>query len=152
MPDLGRCASELGDRLAALWRAQGAPIAQHLAPGLTSAELDGYERSSGLTLPAELRQWWGWHNGVNRAVPGTLPVTSFDGNILFVPCDPVQPATVHRWAREPDDPDTPRAESWTAVVAAFAELIEEGHFIYSAADGRWLDQHKPVPEAYARLV
>lgn len=46
-------------RLEAAWRAQGAPIAGSLAPGLTAQQLD----DAPVTLPAELRRWWGWHDG-----------------------------------------------------------------------------------------
>jgi cell wall assembly regulator SMI1 len=57
------------DRLEALWRDQGAPIADQLAPGLSHEQLDEYERASGLTFPAEIRRWWGWHDGVRRRLP-----------------------------------------------------------------------------------
>jgi cell wall assembly regulator SMI1 len=51
------------NRLKTAWRSQGAPIADNLAPGLSAAEIDAYEAEHGLVLPAELRQWWGWHDG-----------------------------------------------------------------------------------------
>jgi cell wall assembly regulator SMI1 len=51
------------DRIEAAWRAQGAPTADSLAPGLTADELDVYEADLGYPLPAELRRWWGRHDG-----------------------------------------------------------------------------------------
>lgn len=51
------------DRLAAAWRAQGAPTPGSLAPGLSDAELDAYATELGFNLPGDLRVWWGWHNG-----------------------------------------------------------------------------------------
>jgi hypothetical protein len=53
---------DLLQRLEAAWRAQGALIADALAPGLTDAEID-HLTAAGLQLPAEARLWWGWHNG-----------------------------------------------------------------------------------------
>jgi cell wall assembly regulator SMI1 len=51
------------DRIEAAWRAQGAPTADSLAPGLSADELDAYEAELGYPLPAELRRWWGRHDG-----------------------------------------------------------------------------------------
>ncbi|HWS34033.1 MAG TPA: SMI1/KNR4 family protein [Actinoplanes sp.] len=59
------------ERLRAAWRSQGAPVADHLNPGLDDAALDDAETSSGLLLPVEMRRWWGWHDGVRRRVAGT---------------------------------------------------------------------------------
>ncbi|WP_213006570.1 SMI1/KNR4 family protein [Paractinoplanes toevensis] len=55
-------------RLEAAWRAQGAPIAGDLAPGLNDAEIDALLAADELMLPAELRRWWGWHDGVRSGV------------------------------------------------------------------------------------
>ena len=74
------CLEELLGRLAELWRRQGAPIADHLAAGCGEADLHRLERDHGLTFPAELRTWWGWHDGVERRQPGTrLGVESLVG-------------------------------------------------------------------------
>ena len=71
MPDYDARLEELLPRLEQLWAQLGAPIADQLAPGLTEAELSARERAAGLSLPAELRIWWGWHDGVRRLQPGT---------------------------------------------------------------------------------
>ena len=63
------------DRLEAAWREQGAPIADHLAPGATEEELSQWEAESGARLPPELRIWWGWHNGAVGQPPGGIPYT-----------------------------------------------------------------------------
>ncbi|GIF26087.1 hypothetical protein BJ973_003357 [Actinoplanes tereljensis] len=55
-------------RLEAAWVAQGAPIAGDLAPGLGDARLDELLAVDDLVLPAELRLWWGWHDGVGSGV------------------------------------------------------------------------------------
>jgi hypothetical protein len=59
------------DRLEAVWRSQGALIADHLMPGATSDHLDGLEARMGQPIPPELRAWWQWHDGVERLGPGT---------------------------------------------------------------------------------
>jgi len=56
------------DRIEDAWRAQGAPTADSLAPGLTADELDAYEAELGYPLPAELRRWWGRHDGTTGGV------------------------------------------------------------------------------------
>jgi hypothetical protein len=55
------------DRLEAAWRAQGAPIADYLAPGLTETEIDSLIPAD-LTLPAAARRWWGWHDGTTKGM------------------------------------------------------------------------------------
>jgi hypothetical protein len=60
---------DLLQRLEAAWRAQGALIADALAPGLTDAEMDHLTTAAGLKLPAEAQLWWSWHNGVTTLTP-----------------------------------------------------------------------------------
>ena len=47
----------------AVWRAQGAPIADDLAPGLPDAQLVALAAENELILPASIRRWWSWHDG-----------------------------------------------------------------------------------------
>jgi cell wall assembly regulator SMI1 len=51
------------EALAARWREQGAAIADDLRPGLAEAEMQAAAEPFGLALPAEVRVWWGWHDG-----------------------------------------------------------------------------------------
>src|SRR4051812_25385178 len=60
---------ELLDRLEAAWRRNRAPIADSLAPGLLDDQLDELSQEIGV-LPLELREWWGWHNGVSQVSQG----------------------------------------------------------------------------------
>ena len=53
--------------LEASWRAQGADIAEILAPGLGDDAITALVGPLGLTLPEEARIWWGWHDGVTEA-------------------------------------------------------------------------------------
>ena len=57
------------EALAAQWRQQGAPVLHNLRSGLSVAEMDAITATVGCRLPAEARQWWGWHDGV-LATPG----------------------------------------------------------------------------------
>jgi hypothetical protein len=52
--------AQLEDR----WRNMGAPIVDHLQPGLSDKVMDELTAPLGLRLPHEARVWWGWHNGV----------------------------------------------------------------------------------------
>lgn len=62
---------QLLTRLEDVWRANGAPIADHLAPGATPEHLNAIEARIGYPIPYELRVWWEWHDGVQRLQPGT---------------------------------------------------------------------------------
>src|SRR5450631_3596823 len=53
--------SELGE----LWQAMGAPISISLAAGLSRADIEAQAEVAGLTIPAALSEWWGWHNGTD---------------------------------------------------------------------------------------
>jgi hypothetical protein len=64
----------LEDRLGELedrWRRQGAPIADRLAAGISEDALAALSAAHGLTIPLELKVWWGWHNGVSRSEPAS---------------------------------------------------------------------------------
>ena len=61
---------ELLAELEARWRRQGSFVAQALRPGLTDNQIDALTLEAGLSLPAEARRWWGWHDGAERQPPG----------------------------------------------------------------------------------
>jgi cell wall assembly regulator SMI1 len=65
--EASRLTQGLLDQLAAQWRKHDAPIARQLAPGLSDTEIDALTAPLGLTVPAEARTWWGWHNGAHNA-------------------------------------------------------------------------------------
>ena len=60
---------ELLEQLAGRWRAQRAPILEHLQPGLSGDAIDELTATLGLVVPAEARVWWGWHDGVGFPLP-----------------------------------------------------------------------------------
>jgi SMI1/KNR4 family protein SUKH-1 len=55
--------------LEGLWGKGGAPVLEHLRPGLASDEIDTLTEPLGVRLPTEARTWWGWHDGVAGSVP-----------------------------------------------------------------------------------
>jgi cell wall assembly regulator SMI1 len=57
------------ERLEALWAEQGAPLVEHLRPGLTIEEIERELEPLGLRLPSEAALWWGWHDGVPTGKP-----------------------------------------------------------------------------------
>jgi cell wall assembly regulator SMI1 len=59
-------AADLLAHFESMWADQGAPIAAALAPGLSDAEIDGLMAPTGLTLPAEARALFRWHDGAIR--------------------------------------------------------------------------------------
>jgi hypothetical protein len=50
-------------RLVAALRAQGAPVVNRLAAGLSDAAMDDIVAPLDIVLPAEAKTWWGQHNG-----------------------------------------------------------------------------------------
>ena len=65
---------QLLDRLTATWRAQGVPVEEALAPGRRVERFESDDGSLHVELPAELRTWWAWHNGVVEGRAGSWPV------------------------------------------------------------------------------
>ncbi|HXE44086.1 MAG TPA: hypothetical protein VN635_02700 [Conexibacter sp.] len=65
---------QLLDRLSATWHAHAVPGEEALAPG---REVDSFTTDDGalhVELPAELRRWWGWHDGCAEDWQGTRPI------------------------------------------------------------------------------
>jgi cell wall assembly regulator SMI1 len=56
------------DELKARWREQEAPILQALRPGLDPSEMQAATEPLGIRLPAEVRVWWGWHDGAKPSL------------------------------------------------------------------------------------
>lgn len=65
---------ELLEELKLRWDRGGWPIASTLQPGLPSDEIERQLAALDLRAPAELRTWWGWHNGAEaKTLGGILP-------------------------------------------------------------------------------
>jgi cell wall assembly regulator SMI1 len=67
------------ERLEELWAEQGAPLVEHLQPGLTNEEIERELEPLDLRLPCEAALWWGWHDGVPSGQPRDMggPVFRF---------------------------------------------------------------------------
>ena len=61
---------ELLGELEARWCRKGAFVAHALRPELTDNQIDALTREAGLSLPAEARRWWSWHDGAEPQPPG----------------------------------------------------------------------------------
>ncbi|WP_135230311.1 SMI1/KNR4 family protein [Deinococcus fonticola] len=69
------------------WYARYVPaVHATLRPGVRDAELDAFEKRSGLTLPADFRALYRWHDGQNWSVGGVL-------GLAFMPLNEVE----HDW-------------------------------------------------------
>jgi hypothetical protein len=68
------------ERVEGFFRAQGAPIADLVRPGLSDDELDEQARAWPYSLPAEVRTWFRWHNGCEQPpeVQSTWPFLTWN--------------------------------------------------------------------------
>lgn len=62
------------DALERRWRESGWRGLERLRPGLTEEQMDAITAPLGLHLPVEARRWWGWHDGIASAGPGSQAV------------------------------------------------------------------------------
>lgn len=67
------------DRLERAWERYDAPVLERLRPGLSDSEIDELMLPTELTLPIELRLWWGWHDSALPSEP------DFDEGRQFAP-------------------------------------------------------------------
>lgn len=88
------------DQLEAAWREMDAPIVHRLAPGASSHDLDRAERLLGLELPRPLREWWGWHDGVDPAHRGRSTMEVWLGGRSWRYLSLAEAVEVTRRARE----------------------------------------------------
>jgi len=66
---VGRVLLAALERLEARLAAVGAPVVEHLRPGLTDEEIDALTPGLPHRLPIELRTWYGWHDGARLDLP-----------------------------------------------------------------------------------
>ncbi len=73
------------ERLKASWRRAGAPIVDHLEPGLTRDAIDAaFAPYEDLEPPEELYTWWGWHNGAaGHMLGGDREFLSLEAALAF---------------------------------------------------------------------
>ncbi|MDQ2630054.1 MAG: SMI1/KNR4 family protein [Actinomycetota bacterium] len=110
------------DQLAELERLlvnQEAPVVQRFQPPASGEALAAVEAYLGAPLPDELREWWGWHNGIDES-SGERPIQSSIGPIFFAlsTVGAVETSRELRIGAEedaPEDPDSLWASSWIAI-------------------------------------
>jgi hypothetical protein len=72
-------------RLEAEWVRLDAPITGLLRPGLSDIEIDSQTEPLGLTVPAELRTWWRWHDGADLGEQHGFERTIGPGGYALLP-------------------------------------------------------------------
>jgi cell wall assembly regulator SMI1 len=111
---------DLLDELLQRWQAQRAPVAERLQPGLAAADIDRLMEPLGLALPAEVRTWWGWRNGVAASSIRVTVDRSMGGpDFEFLPLD--EAVALYRRRRQlaeqgaepiPNAPETGEVDYW----------------------------------------
>jgi cell wall assembly regulator SMI1 len=64
-------------RLETLWIEEGAPLVEHLRPGVARGELERLLGPLDVRLPTEARLWWEWHDGVPSGQPRDMGGAAF---------------------------------------------------------------------------
>jgi cell wall assembly regulator SMI1 len=126
------------------WRSQGAPIVEHLRPGLTESELDAATEPLGVRLCDELRTWWGWHDGVSAELGSHVPERELGpaGMLEYLPL--AEAIAIYRERRRAAelgaermlarDPASPYADPDTSWPRARFPLSKQAHGDLIACD------------------
>ncbi len=115
--------STLSDQLARLegcWQDQNPDLVERLRPGLSSAELDAILEPFEYFVPDELREWWGWHDGIegDSSITETLQVLSAESSVRHT----LQAGVTVRDAVGPEHAVAQLSEGWPdAQLAIFSE-------------------------------
>jgi SMI1 / KNR4 family (SUKH-1) len=119
MPEPEQLSTEQLELLEGLLDEQGAPVVQRLQPPASTEALAAIESYLEISLPQEVRQWWGWHDGTD-VEPGELAIQSSLGP-LFLFRSAREALSITRECREdaekvvPDDPDRSWGATWLAL-------------------------------------
>lgn len=127
---------DLLNQLESRWRAQHAPLVEHLAAGLDDAQIDELTRPLGLRVPPEARAWWRWHNGVSsHAITRRIEREMVGSGWAFLPLGEAveRTATERRRARETAGE---KAETllWRTGWLVVAEDLHGGVFAVDCID------------------
>jgi cell wall assembly regulator SMI1 len=92
------------DELEQRWRDQEAFIATALRPGLSDEQMDELTAPLEITLPAEARLWWRWHDGANASTVDGVAGQFGPGDFVFLPlaravqqCEEIRGVLSSRW-------------------------------------------------------
>ncbi len=117
-------------------RAQGAPVADRLSPGLTDARIDELTVPYGITLPEEARVWWRFSNGVPREEgDNAMAIGSEWGWAALQEVLAIRSQMLRDFAREglTLGEDVPWSQSWLPFVIRDRLAMETANF-----------QHAPI--------
>lgn len=113
------------DELESQWNRLGAPIATHLRPGLTDAELSNVELELGTPIPPELRGLWTWHDGTNSSEStvdiGPMGMEFFPSSVVLAYLQ--QNMEVHPEAEAEFDPEQYWHPTWIPFMAQDAQRL-----------------------------
>ena len=106
------------ERLEALWAEQGAPLVDHLRPGLRDDQIESQLRPLGLLLPSEAALWWKWHDGVPSGQPDVMGGSYFRFLTLADAIGEYHASrqVAERAARSPDEADRLWHPSWFPIT------------------------------------
>ncbi len=153
--------------LEALERALGeqlAPITHCLQPGLGDEEIDQAVAPLGVTLPAEAKRWWGWHDGA--VMPGDA-YPALGPKFAFRPlADRVREYEFQRMLAEEvaEGDERERERAWPAHMFPFVDLVDGSVLMLDCStEGEaatvWLnpvdglyDDHAPAAPTVGQLV
>ncbi len=125
------------------WTQQGANFAR-LLPGASRAELDAAEDQLGFALPQEVREWFGWHNGINpdQQLGGmvTFPNLKVVGALAYS----IKDRHTNLFNSPVDPEDDPNGDlmwnpTWLAITST------EKHQLVADCAGAAQDQQPPAP-------
>jgi cell wall assembly regulator SMI1 len=98
----------------------GAPVTTIWRPGLDDQQMDALTAEIGLTLSAEARAWWAWHDGIDRTIITPLPAIGPHWEPLSL-AEAVQDTILMRALAagisrdHPDDKRSKWLDSWIAL-------------------------------------
>lgn len=151
------------ERLETLWAEQGAPLVEHLRPGISNEEIDRQLESLRLRLPSEAALWWSWHDGVPSGQPSDMGGAAF---MFFTLGDAVREYHSSRRvaetaARTADEADRLWHPSWFpitntgygAVIACDCSVPERATTPIRAVHwGHNEESDVPVAESFGQMV
>jgi cell wall assembly regulator SMI1 len=120
LPEIEQLSIEQLATLEGLLAEQGAPVVRLLRRPASTDELSGVESNLGLSLPAELRTWWEWHDGTDEErekgqVQRTLgPMFHFEGTARAI--ESTQACREIAIEVAPEDPESQWHRSWVSIV------------------------------------
>ena len=141
------------------WRDQGAPLVNHLRPGLSDDEMDALTAEVGIRLPAEARVWWAWHDGgENRGQPGDRALEMGPGHSFLSLAEAIHGCRM--WRRVYEDFDPPIWQpGWLPITSSEREVVidcgvgsDDPIPVYSVFSQAFTEDDPPAAGSMGELV